>query len=64
MGKGGKRLQTTNHQIGMLQQDLDDALKEIDRLNKQNNLIIANVENLEHEIMKFIMNLLIFLYDE
>jgi peptidoglycan hydrolase CwlO-like protein len=43
MGKGGKRLQTTNQEIELLQQDLDDALQEIDRLQKQNNSIIGKV---------------------
>jgi hypothetical protein len=35
MGKGGKRLQNTNHEIELMQHDLDDALHEIDRLHKQ-----------------------------
>jgi peptidoglycan hydrolase CwlO-like protein len=43
MGKGGKRLQTTNQEIELLQQDLDNALQEIDRLQKQNQSIIGKV---------------------
>jgi hypothetical protein len=31
-GQRRKRLQTTNHEIELLQQDFDDALQEIDRL--------------------------------
>jgi peptidoglycan hydrolase CwlO-like protein len=44
MGKGGKRLQTSNQEIELLQQDLEDALQEIDRLQKQNQSIIGKVE--------------------
>ena len=43
MGKGGKRLQTTNQEIELLQQDLEDALQEIDRLQKINQSIIRKV---------------------
>jgi len=32
LGKGGKRLQTSNQEIELLQQDLDNALQEIYRL--------------------------------
>jgi len=35
MGKGRKRLQNTNKKVQLLQQDLDDALQEIDRLQKK-----------------------------
>jgi hypothetical protein len=41
MGKRGKRLQNVNHEIELLQQDLDDALQETDRLQKQNHSIIG-----------------------
>jgi peptidoglycan hydrolase CwlO-like protein len=37
MGKGGKRLQTTNQEIELLQRDLKDALQEIDRLQNKIN---------------------------
>jgi hypothetical protein len=43
MGKGGKRLQTTNQEIELLQQDIDDDLQEIDKLQKKNNAIIGKV---------------------
>ena len=43
MGKGGKRIQTANQEIELLQQDLEDALQEIDRLKKQNQSIIGKV---------------------
>jgi hypothetical protein len=43
MGKGGKILQTNNQEIELLQQDLDDALQEIYRLQKQNHSIIGKV---------------------
>lgn len=35
MEKGGKKLQNANNEIEMLQQDLDDALHQIGKLNKQ-----------------------------
>jgi hypothetical protein len=37
MGKGGKRLQTTNQEIEPLQQDLHNSLQEIDKLQKKIN---------------------------
>lgn len=46
MGKWGKRLQNSNHEIELLQQDLDDALQEIDGLKKQNNSMMGKVTKL------------------
>ena len=43
MGKGRKRLQTTNQEIELLQQHLDNALEEIYMLQKQNQSIIGKV---------------------
>jgi len=60
MGKGGKKIQTTNQEIDLLQQDLDNALQEINMLQKQNQSIIGKVaefktrENeLYHEFVSF-----------
>ena len=42
MGKGGKWLQNAYHEIELLQQDLEDAFHEIDKLHKLDNSIGAN----------------------
>ena len=60
MNKGRKILQTTNQEIELLQQDLDDSLQEINRLQKQNQSIIVKVaefitrdSELYHEFVSF-----------
>ena len=42
MGKGGKRLQNAYCEIELLQQDLEDAFHEIDKLHKLDNSIGGN----------------------
>jgi hypothetical protein len=41
MGKGGKILQNANHEIELLQQNLDHALQKIDRLVEFNNSLMG-----------------------
>jgi len=43
MSKGGKILQTTNKEIELFQQDIDNDLQEIDSIQRQNQSIIGKV---------------------